>query len=246
MSASLQLWSLRTPIAELGFAEVGARVAASGWRSIEPFGLVQTVDEVEPLVREFGWAVPTVHAELRTDDLPAVFAAAARLGAETVVQHSFLAECWRDAEALAETALVLERAAKVARDHGMRVAWHHHDDELRHLVAGEPAIFRLLGDVGEDIGVEVDVNWAALAGLDPVGFVRRVGARALAAHVKDGPGLGQNTDQVALGRGSLDVEGFLAELPAGAPVVVSLDVYTGEPFEAVEVSRRWLQERGLA
>jgi sugar phosphate isomerase/epimerase len=251
VNASLQLWSLRGPVFAEGLDSVVRKVAAAGWTRIEPFGLAATAAEVEPLVTELGLEVPTVHAELRTDDLEPVFDAAARLGAHTVLQHSFAPDSWGDRAAVAENAAVLQRAAKLAADRGMRVGWHHHDDDLADL-DGRPALMTLFDLVeGDDlIGVQADVHWAALADVDAVQLLRQLGDRVLAVHVKDGPGRartagGANSDQVALGRGQLDVEGFLAALPVGTPVVVSHDAYEGEPFEAVEASRLWLWERGI-
>ena len=244
MRSSVQLWTLRDAAAADGLDAVVRLVARAGFTAIEPFALAATVDDVAPAVRELGLEVPTAHAELDTEDLDAVFDAAERLGTRTVVQHMFPAERW-STEGLAVTAGVLERAAAAGAARGIRVAVHHHDDELRTQVDGRPALLELADRLGREVGVQVDVNWAALADLDPVDLVKTLGDRVVAAHLKDGPGTGANDEQVALGRGRLDLDGFLTVLPTDAVVVLSLDAYRGDPVEAVEASRAWLDERGV-
>lgn len=244
MRASIQLWTLRDVAAADGLDAVVRLVAQAGFTAIEPFGLATTIDDVAPAVHELGLDVPTAHAELDTEDLDAVFDAAERLGTRTVIQHMFPAESW-SADGLVATAAVLERAAVAGAARGIRVAVHHHDDELRTQVNGRPALLALADRLGPEVSIQVDVNWAALAGIDPVELVTALGEGVVAAHLKDGPGAGTNDEQVAPGRGQLDLGGFLAALPADAVVVLSLDAYRGDPIEAVKASRAWLDERGV-
>ncbi|RXZ71822.1 sugar phosphate isomerase/epimerase family protein [Agromyces albus] len=245
MHTSIQLWSLRDDIARDGFGPVIARIADAGYPSVEAFGLVHTVDAVADALVGTGLTVPTVHAELDTEDLGVVADAALRLGAQTVIQHMFPAHRWADDSALDATAAILQRAARQLEPLGLRVAVHHHDDELRTRIGDQPAVHALLQRLDPSIGVQVDINWAAVAGADPIALVRDLGDRVPAVHIKDGPRRGLNTEQTALGRGELDVEGFLAAAPADAVAVLSLDMYQGDAMEAVVASRTWLESKGL-
>jgi sugar phosphate isomerase/epimerase len=245
MLSSIQLWSVREPIRAEGFPAVIERVHALGFTAIEPFGLAATVDELAEPVTRLGLTVPTAHQELGADGLDAAFAAANRLGVRTLIQPMFPADHFA-ADALAGTADILNHAADRAAAHGVRVGLHNHDDEIRELIDGRPALLALAELLDPSVGIEFDVNWSTVAGADPVALIEELGPRITALHLKDGPLGAANTAQTALGRGELALERMLAAAPASAVAVLSLDMYQGEPFEAIAASRSWLTERGHA
>ncbi|NQX28932.1 TIM barrel protein [Microbacteriaceae bacterium VKM Ac-2854] len=245
MRTSIQLWSLREPIRTHGFPATIERLDALGFTAIEPFGLAGTIEEIVATTSRLGMAAPTAHQELTAEELDAAFAAAHRLGVGTLVQPMFPAGFFAP-DALASTADILNHAAARAAAEGLKVAVHNHDDEIRESIDGRPALLALVDLLDPAVGVEFDIYWSTVAGVDPVTLLEALGDRVTALHIKDGPLDSPNTAQTALGRGDLALEAILAAAPASAVAVLSLDMYQGEPFEAVAASRTWLTERGHA
>lgn len=244
MRTSVQLWSLREEIRDSGFASVVDSVARIGYRAIEPFDLVTTGAALAEAVESNGLAVPTAHADLGAAALPETIEAATRLGVHTLVQPMFPTEAWPDRAALEATASILNDAAEACAQAGIRVAVHNHDDELRTRIDGRPALLELCTLLDDGVGVELDLYWSSIAGLDPVDVLAELGDRVVALHIKDGPIGGPNEAQQALGCGQLDLDRALVAAPLNALAVLSLDRYSGDAMAAVAESHSWLTERG--
>jgi sugar phosphate isomerase/epimerase len=69
------------------------------------------------------------------------------------------------------------------RDQGLKFAWHNHDFEFQCMSGGTYPIEILLDN--EELCFELDPAWIALAGADPVAWLRRFKGRVAAIHVKD-------------------------------------------------------------
>ena len=66
---SIQLWSLRDAIADLGWDAVLDRVAGAGCRHVEPFGLAATLPLIAESLTRHGITTPTAHGDLTGDQL---------------------------------------------------------------------------------------------------------------------------------------------------------------------------------
>jgi sugar phosphate isomerase/epimerase len=248
MQSSIQLWSLRLSIDEHGWDRAIGNVAAAGFRNVEPFALDRTFDLVRPAIEANGLSVPTAHGFLDGETIERTLANAAALGVRTVYHPHLDERHWGSLDAIASTAEMLNSAAQVAHRYDIEVGFHHHDYELRHVVDGRPAIDRLVALLAADVQIEYDMNWAAVARVDPLPVLSRLEGRLNAVHIKDGPLEGVNTDQRALGEGELDLDSLVAVLPEDALLVLSLDQFAGSSDEvgkAVATSRAWLDERGV-
>ena len=242
---SVQLWSVRDELSELGARAVLARLAAAGFEYIEPFAVADTIATIRTPAHELGLTTPTAHGDLTGDNLRRTLDAAAELRAATVVHPMFPAERWADEAGVRGIADDLNRAADEASAYGMRVAFHNHDDEIRTQVTGRPALVELFEHVGPGVGVELDSYWPVVAGADPVALATRLHRHVFGAHLKDGPSSGVNTDQLPLGEGVLDTGAFIAALPSDVPRVISLDMFPGDSLSAVLMSKKWLDEHGI-
>jgi sugar phosphate isomerase/epimerase len=72
----------------------------------------------------------------------------------------------------------------------MRLGYHNHDFEFAPL-EGTTMWDVLLETLPQEVELELDVYWAAIAGRDPVALIRDLGARLRLLHMKDmaaGPG----------------------------------------------------------
>ena len=213
MQSSIQLWSVRLSIEERGWDRALESVAGAGFRSIEPFAIHSTAALIAPGIAANALSVPTAHGFLDTDVVDATLAAAAGLGTRTVYHPHFDQTHWSSVAAIAGTAEMLNAAATRAGGYGIEIGFHHHDHELSHDVDGTSAFDRLVALLEDDVQIEFDVNWAAVARVDPLPALDRLDGRLNAVHVKDGPLRGMNTDQRALGEGELELDAFVDALP---------------------------------
>ncbi|MGW9111689.1 sugar phosphate isomerase/epimerase family protein [Microbacterium sp. NPDC055683] len=239
---SVQLWSVRDELARDGWDAVLRVLAGEGFAHVEPFALADTAPLLDAPLRAAGLTTPTVHGDITGTQLERTLDAAIAHEATLLVHPGFPAARWYEPGGVDRIAADLQRAADAAAPHGLRVAFHNHDDDLRARVDGRPALLALFDRVGPGVGVEFDPNWCAIAGEPVVDTVRALGSRMLALHLKDGPAGGANEDQVAVGDGDLDWRSILAAIPAGIPLVIGLDEHAGDSLDAVLRSRARLLE----
>lgn len=241
---SVQLWSLRKEIDDVGWDRVVGTLADAGFKHVEPFAIAATAPLLAPALARTGITTPTGHGEIVGEQLSATLDAALESGVELLMQPMFPAERWQDRDGVLRIADDVNRAAEAVLPHGMRIAFHNHDDEVRTLVGGRPALLALMDEVAPNVGVEFDPNWATIGGADVLELMSALGDRIFGLHLKDGPLLGTNMDQVALGDGELAWDDFLGALDPSVPRVIGLDMFRGDSLDAVLRSKRWLDQRG--
>jgi sugar phosphate isomerase/epimerase len=235
---SVQLYSVRDQFAE-DPAAVLRRLAEIGFRHVEPYGVLQNVDTLRTGLPDNGLTAPTAHAQLIGADQHAVFAAAAELGIEVVIDPFVGAEHWQDRGDIGATADALNAAAKLAAEHGVRVGYHNHWWELESRLDGRSAFEVFADQLDPALVLEVDTYWATAGGENAPDLLRRRGDRVRAIHVKDG---GLNTDatgQVPAGQGQVPVAEVLAAAPQ-ALRVVEFDAYDGDIYEGIAASRAFV------
>jgi sugar phosphate isomerase/epimerase len=243
---SVQLWSVRDEIQARGWDAVIDTLAEAEFRHVEPFGIAQTAALLRPALSRTGLTTPTGHGELIGDQLAPTLEAALECGVGLLMQPMFPAERWQDRDAVRRIADDLNRAAEAAAPHGVRIAFHNHDDEVRTQIGGRPALVALMDEVLPNVGVEFDPNWATIAGADVLDLIAALRDRIFGLHLKDGPLVGVNTDQVALGDGELAWDAFLAAVDPALPRVIGLDEFAGDSLDAVIRSKRWLDDASRA
>ncbi|HLS25121.1 MAG TPA: sugar phosphate isomerase/epimerase [Beutenbergiaceae bacterium] len=239
VSYSLQLYTLREHL-DADLDATLRRVAQAGYQQVEPYRIVPDPHGLASALHRHGLSAPTAHAPLLDGPLEEIFAAAAHLGAGTVIAPSSPAEAWDDPEQIKALASSLNEAARRASDLGLRVGYHNHWWEFAP-VAGRSALEYFADQLYEQVVLQIDTYWAAVAGMDPVRLLERLGSRVQSVHLKDGPINADPSAQVALGEGSMPI-GALLEAAAYVPVqVVELDDHRGDMFTAVERSLAFLQ-----
>jgi len=244
---SVQLYTVREAAAEDLTATL-TRIAQIGYQLVEPYGFVAFGPALGAGLAASGLRAPTTHQGYLAADAAEqdrVFAAAAALGIETVIDPHRAAEHWGTEADVVENAALLNAAAKVAAGHGIKVGYHNHAFELENRIGGRSALEVFADHLDDGIGLEVDAYWAAAGGEEPVALLQRLGDRVIAVHVKDGPGTKENKDQVAVGAGSQPVAEILAATP-DALHVVELDDCRGDRFQAIADSYAYLTGQGHA
>ncbi len=240
---SVQLYTVRDTVAS-DLSTALERLAGLGFRNVELFGFVDRADEYAELLPRFGLSAPTAHASLVNGDVDATFAAAKKVGVQTVIDPHIPAEKWRTREDVEATASALASIATRAADHGLKVGYHNHWWELEERIDGTPALEVLADALPAEVVLELDTYWSEVGGVPAADLLKRLGDRVVAIHVKDGPVSRDNKQQKAVGGGSVDVLGILEAAPQ-ALRVVELDDYDGEVWDALAASVVFLRENGV-
>lgn len=140
----------------------------------------------------------------------------------------------------------LNRTARDYRERGLAFGYHNHHVEFIPVEGVVPYDYLMSNTDPELVKIELDIGWLALAGGDPVEYLRRYAGRVIACHMKDfDPRIEADAPQLALvepGAGSVD---FAAVLDAMietnvAHGFVEIDV-TDDAFGAAGRGRRHLQ-----
>jgi sugar phosphate isomerase/epimerase len=241
---SLQLYTVRYKLEE-DFDATLARIAEIGYTKVEPFGLVNLAGKLADALPKYGLSAPSTHAGLLRDESGPIFEAAKQLGIGTVIDPHTDPARWQSADDIKVIAEGLNAAAKEGAEHGITVGYHNHHFELESVIDGVHGLEILAEHLSDEVILEVDTYWAAVGGADVPALLGRLGDRVKALHVKDGDGTLDNKAQVAVGDGTIAVNDILAAAPT-ALRVVELDDFTGEIFDAVEGSFRWLTGQAQA
>ena len=69
--------------------------------------------------------------------------------------------------------------------HEITLGYHNHAHEFMRPDGGGPALFDVLIDEAPEVALELDVYWAAVAGVDPARLLERLQGRVDYLHVKD-------------------------------------------------------------
>jgi sugar phosphate isomerase/epimerase len=236
----VQLYSVRRQLAA-GRDEVLRRLAAAGYQSVEPYQPLEDPAGFRAVADELGLTVPTTHGPALSDRRDELAEAAHVLGVQALVVPAIPAEEFADADGVARTAERLGETAAWAAGHGLRLGYHNHWWEFNELPDGRTAFEALIEQVPPGVFWELDVYWAATAGVDVPSLLGRLGERVRFLHVKDGPAR-RGEPMTAVGAGSLPIAKILAAAPAGAGRIVEMDECATDVFEALAQSVGYLRE----
>lgn len=266
--ASVQLYTLRE---EFSADLQGSldRLAEIGLRNVEAFDFVSRPAEIRAALDAAGLAAPTGHAPLLTDELwtpdgsiptPApevVFAAAAEIGIQTVIDPFVAPDRWLTEEGVTDIAERLNALVETAAGFGLSVGYHNHAQEFVASFDGVSAYERFVALTDERVQLELDLFWAVTGGQDLPALVTRLGERLTAVHVKDGvvpasnpwaPGAAEfgsdALDQRRAGEGEVPL---VAALQAGTGIryaVIEYDNAPGDVFADVAASLAFLKDGG--
>ena len=262
-SISVQLYSVNDALnADLDGGL--SKLASIGLRYVEAFDFVRRPTELRAALDRHGLTAPTGHAFLVSEEIrrrdgtvtpvpphKETFAAAQELGLDTVIDPFVAPEKWTSVDGVRETARRLNEAAAEAAGYGLKVGYHNHDHELRPRIDDRPSLEVLADHLDEEVRLEVDLYWAAAAGVELVGLLERLGDRVTAVHVKDGM-LGDHirsgqvpTGQVSAGEGEVPLDSALEAARSARHAAIEFDAYDGDIFDAVAGSYRYLAQKGM-
>lgn len=215
-------------------------IAEVGYREVELAGLPGVLREK---LRQHGLAVPSIHASYESlrDDLDGVLDEARLFEASFLVCPFVDARERRTVSDWKRVCRTLNWAGRTMRNYGYTLAYHNHDYEFTAFADGTTPFDLLIAETGpQDVKLELDVYWAAKAGLDPVRCLEGNKGRLALAHLKD---LGADGETAELGAGVLPMERIVrTALSAGAKHLFVEQDTSADPLKSIAVSWRFLKD----
>ena len=144
--------------------------------------------------------------------------------------------------AFVRDAVLVIAALKAA---GIRFGYHNHAFEFARPAPGSATLFdTFIGLGSSDFHLEIDVYWAAHAGLNPERLIERCAGRVPVIHVKDKEMAGQEAVMAPVGEGNLDWPHLLPACAAAGVewYAVEQDECRHDPFDCLRASFEFLAE----
>jgi sugar phosphate isomerase/epimerase len=176
-----------------------AKVAAQGYKTVETFGygngkwFGMNAAELRAELKSHGLTTPSGHTFPASVFLqsgweekwkPAV-ADAKAVGQEYIVIPWMEEQFRTDINNFKKMAAVLNKAAEICKQTGIKLAYHNHDFEFAPL-AGTNGYDVLLKETDPKlVFFEMDIYWVSKAGKDPLAFFSKYPGRFAMWHVKD-------------------------------------------------------------
>ncbi len=215
----LQLYTVRDQM-QADLPGTLARVAATGFKEVEFAGYFgRSPAQIRDLLAQNGLTSPSTHVpiDLMRKDWQKTLADAKQVGHQWVT-IPWLAESDRgNLDAWKRLAAEFNGAARIARDAGLRFAYHNHDFELAPLppAAGATApsipMEVLISETDPAlVDFELDLYWLTKGGAVPTTYFAKYGKRFPLVHVKDSKGPPDHV-MTEVGSGSINFRGIFAE-----------------------------------
>ena len=246
---ALQLYTVRDETAR-DFAGTLRRVAEIGYPAVEFAGYGDhTPEQLAALLRETGLRAASAHVALdaleHNLDQQLEYCSATGCGHMVL---PWLAGEYRTAEAFRALAPKLNDIGRRCAEQGITFAYHNHDFEFAVSPSGgEKTLLDVLRESTDPalVGFEVDVYWAAFAGIDPIELLERYTGRVRLIHLKD---MGTDRGFAEVGDGTLDIRGICAAAAREdvSWLIVENDAPRMPSLESARRSLENLRSMGLA
>lgn len=196
-------------------------VANAGFTNIEPFSQPYSmpVEDYQAILDRHGLEVSSSHGSTDWDTWPETVAYAVALGQDYIGTGGMAGSYGTYEEALA-TAAYANQLGRYAHENGAnKIALHNHQSEFTtrypHPETGEMVSAWQVIEENTDpryVTFQLDVGWAADAGIDVPAWIEEYGDRIELLHIKDAVNVNAEGDprQVALGNGDIDLPAIIA------------------------------------
>jgi sugar phosphate isomerase/epimerase len=249
----LQLYSLRDQL-EKDVPGTLAQVKAMGFSEVESAGFYGlSASDFRAALGKAGLSCRSGHYpfERLRDDASSLFRDVKTVGSTFVVCPWIPHDGKFTREDCLEAVRVFTKAARLARDQGLRFAYHLHGYEFE--PSPEGTLFdTLAAETPADlVSFEVDVLWARAGGADPAALIEKLGSRAVLTHLKDlSPEIQFTpptsslpvTGNVVLGTGILDFPAILAASRKAGVEMHYLEDESPESADHLPRSLKYLRE----
>jgi len=209
LQVALELYTVRDE-ASRDFAGTLRRVAQIGYAGVEFAGYGNlNAQEMSALLAETGLRVAGTHLGLEALQGPQLDASlryCKDIGCSIIVLP-WLANEWRTLEGIRALAPRLNAIGQRCQEHGITFGYHNHDFDFARVDGIYLLDYLLQATDPSLVKVELDVYWAAYAGVDPVSYLQALADRVVLVHLKD---MATDRSMTEVGKGILDMEQICA------------------------------------
>jgi sugar phosphate isomerase/epimerase len=234
----LQLYSLRDD-ARRDLERTIADIASAGYRDVELLGSMNNFDmppsKLRALLDRNNLRAPSTHVGGDAlDNLQRQLDDAQTLGHEYITVASLPIAKPRKLDDYRRWADRLNEAGRIARERRIWIAFHNHADDF--VVSDGQVTYDVLAERTDPsvVRLQLDTGNLAMAGRDPMEYMKRFGERYWLFHIKDVPRLGAESD-TELGKGIIDFRRLLASIDRieEKHLFVEQETYPGTPLDSV-------------
>lgn len=253
-SIGLQLYTLRTILTQNPL-EIMRTVAQIGYREAEL--TTQNLDQVLAAVKQTAVRPVSLHMDNalflhQQEKLPGAIEDAGKRGFSYVVCPYVPPGDRGGADVVKKLAETMNKAGEMARAAKMRLCYHNHAFDFAPSGNGTLLDVLLNATDAKLVGLELDIMWSQVAGVDPVSVIRKYGSRVDMMHLKNLRTAmpKQYTEQIPatsfaeVGSGVVNVPAVLAAASkAGVKhYFVEQDQTPGNPIDSIRASYGYLQK----
>lgn len=236
---SLQLWSLKKSVSEIGLVKVLEKVKKAGYDGVE-FAGYDGLDAktLKGELDRIGLACSGSHVGLNAikEDVDSVIEYCKEIGCKYIICPS--SDC-SDESKVYETRDILKKANEKVKKAGLVLGYHNHDGEFKKIDG--KYIFDILTDGDPSIVYELDTYWSEFAGVDSVEYMEEIKNRLPLVHVKDMQILADGKkESTVFGEGILDEDKIVKKsLQLGCEwLVIEWEAWDMDDIEAVTISEK--------
>lgn len=234
----VQLYSLRDD-ARRDLERTLADIAAIGYRDVELLGSFDNFGmpsgRLRAILDRNGLRASSTHVGGNAlDDLDRQLDEALALGHRYIVVASLPIPGERTLDDYRRWADRLNVAGQRSLRDGIHIGFHNHANDHTPIDGVVPYDLLVERTDPSLVRLQLDTGNAAMAGRDPLDYLRRYGARYWLFHIKDVPRLGATSD-TELGKGVIDFRRLLASIEGidDKLLFVEQETYPGAPLESV-------------
>jgi len=248
---ALQLYTMRDP-ARKDLPDTLKKVADMGWKYVQWSGMPSLpADKIREALDKAGLKCIASHVaiepfEKKFDEQVAFWKT---VGNKDVAPGGMMSDCTANLDVWLKGAQRLDALGAKLRAVGMRLSFHNHSGEFGKFPGDERRKLDILMESTkpENLSSELDIAWAAAAGVDPAAYIRKFKNRCAVVHAKDVMIDGKKHTLKPLGQGSVKWdEVFAAGKESGIEwYVYEQDNGEGTPFEYARTSYDFLSKQSL-
>jgi sugar phosphate isomerase/epimerase len=250
----VQLYTLRAVLPEKPLETLKA-LEQIGYREVE--AVANGLDKIWPALQQTSLKPVSIHLDTamftrNQDKLPAALEDAKKRGFRYAVCPYIAPADRGGADVIRKLGDTLNKAGEFCNKAGLRLCYHNHAFEFQ--PSGNGTLLDVLMQTAEPrlVGLELDIMWSQVAGIDPVSVLKRYGKRVVLMHLKN------VSDEVSkqynervprsafreVGNGVIDIPGVLkAAHAAGVEhYFVEQDQAPGDPLDSLRQSYQYLRK----
>ncbi len=251
-SLGVQLYTLRAVLPEKPFETLSA-VERIGYREAEVVGA--SLGQIWESLKKTSLKPVSLHLDtaLFTREqakLPPALDDARRRGFEYVLCPYIAPQDRGGVDVIRKLGDSLNRAGELCRKAGLQLCYHNHAFEFEPVEGGTLLDVLMRTTDPKLVGIELDIMWAQVAGVEPAGLLKKYAGRIPLLHLKDlAPGVERRYNEKVpreafreVGHGVIDIPGVLrAAAQAGVKhYFVEQDQTPGAPLDSLRKSYEYL------